>query len=142
MDLINNIRSPISDKEIEQYLKEKELDQAVTLGKEQAYKETDFVIIATPTNYDSETNEFDTSTVESVIKDVKSINPEAVMVIKSTIPVGYVKKAQEKSGTNSPLISPEFLREGQALHDNLYASRIMVGVRSEQAETFANLLLE
>jgi len=142
VDLINNKRSPISDKEIEQYLKVKGLDLTATLDKQQAYKKADFVIIATPTNYDSETNEFDTSTVESVNRAVMSVNPKAVMVIKSTIPVGYVKKAREKFGTDNLLFSHKFLRDGKALHDNLYKSRIVVGERSERAETFADLLLE
>lgn len=148
VDLINQRRSPIADREIEEYLAEKELDLTATLDAEKAYKDADFVIIAAPTNYDSEQNFFDTSAVETVIETVLSCNPEAIMVIKSTIPVGYTETVREKYNTENILFSPEFLREGRALYDNLYPSRIIVGTDMENerlrkaAETFAGLLQE
>lgn len=140
--MVNNRKCPVVDQDMEAFLQNRPLDLTATIDAETAYRDAEYVIVATPTNYDPQTNDFDTSSVEAVLKQVIALNPAATIVIKSTIPVGYVERISAELGTSQIIFSPEFLREGKALHDNLYPSRIVVGEQSERAKVFASLLLE
>ncbi|HHT46787.1 MAG TPA: nucleotide sugar dehydrogenase, partial [Firmicutes bacterium] len=142
VDLINGKKAPIADAEIEEFLATKELSLTATTDSYEAFKEAEYVIISTPTNYDPDKNYFDTGSIEGVIAGVLNVNPDTVMVIKSTVPVGYTEKVRKKFATENIIFSPEFLREGRALYDNLYPSRIIVGEQSERARKFADLLVE